>query len=69
MNCVICKRKSDEKYCGFHKEAYNNILRKYVFWKRAKEISWKEYLKEVVEISYTGIWAKEVVEYLLENKD
>lgn len=69
MKCVICKRKSKEKYCSLHKEAYDNILRKYVFWKRVKEISWKQYLKELVEISYTGIWAKEVVEYLLENKD
>ena len=69
MKCIICRRKSDKKYCGFHNEAYENISRKYVFWKRAKEISWKEYLKELVEISYTGIWAKEVVKYLMENKD
>ena len=52
-----------------HDNAYRNIVQKFEDWKRATAISWKEYLKAVVENSYTGTWAKEVAEQLLKNKD
>ena len=53
----------------FHEKAYQNIVLKFDNWQQATGIFWKEYLKVVVENSYTGTWAKEVAEHLLKNKD
>jgi hypothetical protein len=44
-------------------------VEKFVDWQRATGVGWKEYLKAVVENSYTGAWAKEVAEHLLEDKE
>ena len=65
MKCMVCDREAKEKYCDFHEEAYHNIVQKFEDWKRADALSWKEYLKELAENSYTGIWAKEVAKQLL----
>ena len=69
MTCIICGRESSKKYCGFHEKAYRNVVLKFGEWQQALGASWKEYLKAVVENSYTGTWAKEVAEHLLKNKD
>ncbi|MFC1486919.1 hypothetical protein ACFLRN_04435 [Thermoproteota archaeon] len=69
MKCIFCGRESVEKYCGFHDDAYRNVVKKFVDWKKATGVSWKEYLKAVVKNSYTGAWAKEIAEHLLKNKD
>jgi hypothetical protein len=45
-------------------KAYENIIKKYEVWKRALEISWKEYLSEIVKNPLTGEWVKEVAEHL-----
>jgi hypothetical protein len=53
-------------------KAYESIKKKYVAWKKALEISWGEYLREIVKNPLTGEWAKEVAEYLTktgENQD
>ena len=67
MKCIVCDKESVEKYCGLHEEAYLNLVHKFEAWKRATGVSWKEYLKELVENSYTGVWAKEVAEHLLKK--
>ncbi|PVX25988.1 MAG: hypothetical protein CW691_02830 [Candidatus Bathyarchaeum sp.] len=69
MKCIICDKESTETYCVLHQEVYLNIVQKFEAWKRAAGVSWKQYLKELVENSYTGTWAKEVAEHLLNNKD
>ena len=69
MKCIVCERESSKRYCGFHEKAYRNVVQKFEDWKWATGVSWKEYLKAVVENSYTGTWAKEVAEHLLKNKD
>ncbi len=69
MKCIVCDREAKEKYCGLHERAYRNIVQNFEAWQRATGASWKEYLKAVVENSYTGAWAKEVAEHLLKNKD
>ena len=69
MKCIICERPSNEEFCPFHKKAYINVIEKYEIWQRAAGVSLKQYLKAVVENSYTGVWAKEVAQHLLENKD
>jgi hypothetical protein len=33
------------------------------------DISWKEYLNEIVKNPYAGSWAKEVAGQLLKNED
>ena len=69
MKCIVCDRESSKKYCVFHENAYRNVVLKFGDWQLASGTSWKEYLKAVVENSYTGSWAKEVAEHLLKNKD
>jgi hypothetical protein len=68
LNCKICgKEASEDNYCELHKKAYENIVKKYELWKRALEISWKEYLSEIVKNPLTGEWAKEVAKYLIKS--
>jgi len=68
LQCKICSRETSEKgYCEFHLKAYQNIVEKYDIWKKACEVSWKEYLSEVAKNSLTGEWAKEVAEYLIKS--
>jgi hypothetical protein len=69
MKCMVCDREASEKYCVLHEKAYRNVLLKFEDWKRAVGISWKEYLKAVVENPYTGIWAKEVALSLLSEME
>jgi len=47
--------------------AYLNIIEKYDVWKKACDISWKEYLSEIAKNPLTGEWTKEVAEYLAKN--
>ncbi len=69
MNCKICGRKAVEKdFCPLHSKAYENIIEKYEFWRKALSISWKEYLCEIEKNSLTGEWAKEVAKYLTNNE-
>jgi len=48
-------------------KAYESIAKKYDSWKSALEISWKEYLSEIVKNPLTGEWAREVAEYLIKS--
>ena len=68
MKCRICSRKAIENgYCKFHAKAYENIVHEYDSWKRALEISWKEYLSKIAENPLTGQWAKEAAEHLVNS--
>ena len=67
MKCKVCKRETESKYCELHEKAYRNIVKEYDVWKKASDVSWKEYLSEVAKNSYTGLWAKEVTEYLMKS--
>lgn len=69
MKCRMCNREAVEKYCELHEKAYRSVVQKYEDWKKAMDISWKEYLNEIVKNPYTGSWAKEVAEKLMENGD
>jgi hypothetical protein len=66
---MVCDRETLEKFCEFHEKVYRNVVQKFEDWKRATGVSWKEYLKELVENAYTGCWAKEIAESLLKNTD
>ena len=66
MSCEICGREAVESgYCELHMKAYKSIVEKYESWKKALEISLKEYLSEIVKNPLTGEWAKEVAERLI----
>ena len=69
MKCRVCSSEAVEKYCELHEKAYRNIVQKYDDWKKAMDISWKEYLNEIAKNSYTGLWAKEVAQQLMKNED
>ncbi|MCS7125248.1 MAG: hypothetical protein NZ932_07550 [Candidatus Bathyarchaeota archaeon] len=66
MKCAICSREALQNgFCELHARAYRSVLKKYEVWKKALNISWKEYLSEVAKNPFTGEWAKEVAEHLL----
>jgi len=68
LRCVVCNREAAEKgYCELHMKAYESVIKKYNLWKKALEISWKEYLNQIVNNPLTGEWAKEVVEHLMKS--
>lgn len=64
MKCKICDREAVTEYSELHEKAHEGIVQKYNVWKRALEISWKEYLNEVLKNPNTGTWAKEVTKGL-----
>lgn len=63
LKCRICGRPvAAAEYCEVHALALRRIRDKYVVWKRALDVSWKQYLNEIVNNPLTGIWAREVAE-------
>ena len=69
MKCRICNKEAATEYCELHEKAHESLIQSYDDWKKALEISWKEYLNEIVKNQYSGVWAKEVALYLLEKGD
>ena len=72
MKCKVCSREvKDEGFCMLHLKAYKNICEKFGVWQRACDVSWRPYLVEIQKNSLTGVWAKDVLKYLIEeaNKD
>jgi len=69
LKCKACSKEAGEKeFCPLHLKAYENIVTKYDFWRKAVEISWIEYLREIQQNSLTGEGAKEVAKYLITNE-
>jgi len=70
LKCRICSRDAVENgYCELHAKAYENVTKNYEVWRKALELSWKEYLSEIVKNPLTGERAKEVAQYLSLNKE
>ena len=70
MNCKLCSREVQKNgFCLFHSRAYTNIHEKFRVWEEASNVSWMEYLVEIQKNSLTGVWAKEVAKYLIEEED
>lgn len=68
MKCAICDRMAGEEgYCELHTKACKSVNEKYHEWKKALEISWKEYLSKIIKNSLTGEWAREAAEYLVKS--
>ncbi len=70
MNCKICSKEAEENgFCQLHSKALRNVLLKFKVWAAASNVSWMEYLVEIQKNSLTGVWAKEVAKYLIEEED
>jgi hypothetical protein len=69
LKCKVCNREAQNKYCELHEKTYANIMREFGTWKNAADMSWEQYLNEIVKNEFTGIWAKEVAEQLLKEKE
>jgi hypothetical protein len=73
LKCKICSRQAQtrpaNKYCDLHQKAYENLQSKFEIWKKASNTEWNVYLKQVAKNPSTGIWAKEVAENLLTDKE
>lgn len=70
MQCAVCSREALQNgFCELHAKAYKSIVKKYEVWKKALDISWKEYLREIIKNPFTGEWAKEVAEYLIKTEE
>lgn len=66
MKCKICSKEAvDKEYCRLHEKAHRNLMDKFEMWKEALDLSWKDYLNEIVKNPLTGTKAKEVAETLL----
>jgi hypothetical protein len=70
VNCKLCCREAEENgFCQLHSKALKNVLLKFKVWTSASSISWIEYLVEIQKNSLTGVWAKEVAKYLIEEEN
>jgi hypothetical protein len=65
VQCELCGRKSEGRFCELHELAYNNLLRNYGEWKKSMKMSWTEYLTQIKANEFSGIWVKEVAQLLL----
>jgi len=69
MKCKVCGKEAISAYCKIHERAHENLVKGYEEWKRALNLSWKEYLKGVIKNEYSGLWVKEVAEQLLKGEE
>jgi hypothetical protein len=68
LKCKICDKEASENgYCSSHAKAYESIAKKYGLWRKALQVSWKEYLSEIAKNPLTGEWAKEVAQHLAKS--
>jgi hypothetical protein len=68
-DCAVCDRlaSSDEVYCEYHLKAFESLRDSYEQWKEALEISWVEYMKQLLETESTGVWIRELAQCLREE--
>jgi hypothetical protein len=65
MTCLICRRESKADFCERHAAAKERLEAAYSLWVKAcGDIKWPDYLDNVKRNVQTGLWAKEVAEFL-----
>lgn len=70
--CQICGRKVDTgtQFCQYHKLANVNITDSFEKWRLAMEnIQWDEYLTKLSEEEDLGRFARDIVEFLIQQDD
>jgi len=65
VRCEICTRKSESRFCEFHEAAYKNLVKNFEAWKKSMNVTWIEYLMQIKNNEFSGIWVKEVAQHLL----
>ena len=68
MKCDICGKDCKEKLCEWHKISYDQLNDLFKYYQEIKDISWNDYLKEVIDNRNSGIWVKEVASYILKKE-
>jgi hypothetical protein len=70
LNCKLCNREAGKDgFCGLHSKAHSNVLEKFRVWETALNITWRQYLVDIQKNSLTGVWAKDVAKYLIEEEN
>jgi len=69
LKCEVCGREAESRFCEAHEMAYRNLKGKYEEWRSAMDITWEDYLREVLKNPLTGVWVKEVAEHLLSKSE
>lgn len=71
MTCEICGRVSLQKgpLCRYHDQALTNLRAMFDTWREALGIDWERYLETISNLDETGMWVKEVIEYLMSQDD
>ena len=68
--CLICSRTTSSKYCGYHSKSFDKLASGYESWKRALgEISWEDYLRNLLELQETGSYIRDIVEKELQIQE
>ncbi len=68
--CSICNEPTENnQFCEIHQAAYNKLHEEYNKWKKAVEITWEDYLDELIKNQYTGKAIKEIIDYLKNHSD
>ena len=68
-DCEICGRKEDTgtQFCHYHDLASENITKAFEKWQSAMKIQWGNYLVVLGEEENLGKFAREVVEFLMQQ--
>jgi hypothetical protein len=67
--CSLCHREGVEGgYCGYHRVAHAHLVGAYKVWEKSVEVSWKEFLDDVIEAKETGEWVKDIAQDLLSTE-
>jgi len=70
LNCKLCSREAgNDGFCQLHSKAYSNVLEKFRVWEAALNVTWSQYLVDIQKNSLTGVWAKDVAMYLIEEEN
>jgi len=70
LNCKLCYREAGKDgFCRLHTKAYNNVLEKFRVWEATLNVTWSQYLVDIQKNSLTGVWAKDVARYLIEEEN
>ncbi len=65
--CLLCTRQCapSSTLCVYHLSAKKNLESGYAQWNEAYGgVTWKEYLRRIGQSAETGLWVKEVAEWL-----
>lgn len=57
---------AEEDLCQYHRKAKDNLVSNFKKWQEAYGgLTWAEYCQRLSSLQETGIWVKEVIDYML----